>query len=56
MLFKHSTYRSAGHDAGVEAVVHAMYNIFSKENIETVLLIDTENAFTSINRKIMLQI
>ena len=45
---------SAGEDAGVEAVVHAMHDIFSDENIKAVLLIDAENAFNSINRKVML--
>ena len=45
---------SAWQDAGVEAVAHAMHDIFSEENTEAVLLIDTENAFDSINRKVML--
>ena len=45
---------SAGQDAGVEVVVHAVHDIFSKENTEAILLIDAENAFNSINRKVML--
>ena len=45
---------SAGQDAGVEAVVHAMHDIFSQENIEAVPIIDAENAFSSINRKVIL--
>ena len=45
---------SAGQDAGVEAIVHAMHDIFSEENTEAVLLIDAENAFNSINRKVIL--
>ena len=45
---------SAGQDPGVEVVVHAMHDIFSEENTEAVLLIDAENAFNLINRKIML--
>ena len=45
---------SAGQDAGVEAVLHVMHDIFSEENTEAVLLIDAENAFDSINRKVML--
>ena len=45
---------SAGQDAGVEAVVHSMRDIFSEENTEVVLLIDAENAFISINRKVLL--
>ena len=34
---------SAGQDAGVEAVVHAIHDIFFEENTETVLLIDAES-------------
>ena len=45
---------SAGQDAGVEAVVHAIHDIFSEENTDTVLLIDAENAFNFINREVML--
>ena len=41
----------AGHDAEVEAIVHAIHDIFSKENTEAVLLIDARNAFNLINRK-----
>ena len=43
---------SAGQEAG--AAIHAMLDIFANENAEAVLLIDTENAFNSINRKVML--
>ena len=45
---------SAGQDAGVEAVVHAIHDIFSEENTDTVLLIDAENAFDFISREVML--
>ena len=45
---------SVGQDAGVEADVHAMHEIFFKESTEAVLLMDAENAFNSINRKLML--
>ena len=31
-----------------------MHDIFSEENTEAVLLIDAENVFNSINRKVML--
>lgn len=41
----------AGHDAEVGAIVHAIHDIFSKENTEAVLLIDARNAFNLINRK-----
>ena len=45
---------SAGQDAGVEAVIHAMPDTFSEENTEAVIQIDAENAFNSINQKVML--
>lgn len=44
---------SAEQDAGVEAVVHPTY-IFSDKNTETVLIINAENDFISINTKVML--
>ena len=40
---------SAGQNAGIEAVVHSIHDIFSEENTEVVLLIDAENGF---NRKV----
>ena len=53
MLFKNDTTHvtgalqpSAGQQAGVEAIAHA---IFSEEFTKAVLLIDVENAFNSIN-------
>ena len=47
---------SAGHDAGVEAVVHAMHVIFSEGNTENtvVAIIDVVSTFNSINRMVML--
>ena len=44
---------STGQDAGVEAVVHAMHEIFPEENIEAILLVGAENAFNSINQKVL---
>ena len=44
----------AGQDAGAEAAIHAMHDIYSTEESEAVLLIDAENAFNSINRSVML--
>ena len=40
--------------AGSEAVIHAMHDVFNDDNTEGILLIDAENAFNSINRKVML--
>ena len=45
---------SAGQEAGAEAAIHAMQDIFANEDTEAVLLIDAENAFNSISRKVML--
>ena len=45
---------SVGQDTRIEAVAHAMYDIFSEESNEALLLIDAENAINSINRKVML--
>lgn len=41
----------AGHEAGSEAAVHAVRNIFSGDECEAVLLIDAANAFNCINRE-----
>ena len=45
---------SAGQEAGAEAAIHAMRDFFANKDTEAVLLIDAENAFNSINRKVML--
>ena len=44
----------AGQEAGVEAAVHAMHDVFQSNDTEAVLLVDAENAFNSINRKMLL--
>ena len=44
----------AGQEAGAEAAIHAMHDIFNDNETEAVLLIDAENAFNSINRKAMI--
>lgn len=43
-----------GQDAGCEAAVHSMHDIFTSNETEAVLLVDAENAFNSINRKALL--
>ena len=43
-----------GQDAGAEAAIHAMYDLFQQDEIKAVPLVDAESAFTSINRKAML--
>ena len=44
----------AGHEAGCEAAVHAMRNMFDEQETEAVLLIDAANAFNSVNRNVFL--
>ena len=44
----------AGQEAGAEAAIHAMYDIYNDEQWETVLLVDAENAFNSINKNVMI--
>ena len=41
-------------EAGAEAAIHAIREISENEDTAVFLLIDAENAFTSINRKVML--
>ena len=44
----------AGHDAGCEAAIHAMQEIFADEETEGVLLVGAKNAFNSLNRGVAL--
>ena len=44
----------AGQQAGGEAAIHAMREIYEHEDCEAVLLVDAKNAFNTINRKTML--
>ena len=44
----------AGQEDGSEAAKHTMEKIFKEESTVAVLLVDTENAFKSINRKVFL--
>ena len=40
----------AGHNAGVEAAIHAMSQVFEEEGTDGILLIDASNAFKQMNR------
>ena len=44
----------AGKEAGSEAAIHAIEKISKVESTEADLLVDAENAFNSINRKVFL--
>ena len=41
----------AGQITGIEAVVHAVCSFFLSEETEALLLVDTSNAFNSLNRE-----
>ena len=41
----------AGLKSGIEASIHAMRQVFEKEETEAILLVDAENAFNNLNRK-----
>ena len=43
-----------GHQAGGEATIHAMKEIFKDKEVEMAILVDATNAFNSINREAML--
>ena len=45
---------SVSQEVGAEAAIHAIRDIFANEDTEAMLLIYSENAFSSINRKIIL--
>ena len=45
---------SVGQDAEAETAIHAMKDIFVDVDTNAVLLIDAEDAFISINRKVVL--
>ena len=43
-----------GVEAGIEAAIHAMQKTFSEDWCEAVLLVDADNAFNRLNRKVAL--
>ena len=45
----------AGQIAGIEAAMHTMKSIFSSDETDAVLLINTSNAFNSLNRQAALR-
>ena len=44
----------SGTEAGIEAAIHAVREIYEEDESECVLLIDADNAFNSLNRKVAL--
>ena len=45
----------SGLKGGIEAAIHAMRRTFESNNTEAMLLVDAENAFNKLNRKVALQ-
>lgn len=45
----------AGHKSGTEAAIHALADIFRDDECEGILLVDAENAFNTVNRKMALE-
>ena len=44
----------AGQDAGCEAAVHAMEQLFTADDTEAMILVDATNAFNRLNRRVTL--
>ena len=44
----------AGHDAGCEAAVHVMEQVFADEDTEAMILVDASIAFNCLNRQVTL--
>ena len=44
----------AGIQSGIEAAIHAMARTFEEEECEAVILVDADNAFNRLNRKVAL--
>ena len=44
----------SGQEAGSEAAIHAVREVFENEEAEAALLVDADNAFNNINRQTLL--
>ena len=47
--------KCTGIQAGIEASIHAMRQIFESSETQAILLVDAENAFNNLNRKTALK-
>ena len=45
----------AGLESGIEAAIHAVRKSFEEDNSERLLLVDADNAFNKLNRKVSLE-
>jgi len=45
----------AGLESGIEAATHAVRKSYEEDNSECLLLVDTDNAFNKLNRKVSLE-
>ena len=45
----------AGLESGIEAAIHAVRKSFEEDNSECLLLVDADNAFNKLNRKVSLE-
>ena len=45
----------AGHQGGSEAAVHSMVDIFGDDSCQGLIQVDADNAFNSLNRKVLLK-
>ena len=45
----------AGLESGIDAAIHAVRKSFEEDNSECLLLVDAENAFNKLNRKVSLE-
>lgn len=43
-----------GQEAGSEATIHSMHSVFEANETEAIVLVDAENAFNSVNWKVLL--
>jgi hypothetical protein len=45
---------AAGQEAGIEAIIHSMTEVFALDYCQGILLVDAENAFNKLNRHVFL--